>query len=68
MKFSSKDFFIKCGQVTFTEELLNRKLHFLCNVALILSNLVTKRQTKTNVLITLCFGWGNIICFIASCR
>ena len=32
MKFSIKDFFIKCDLVTFTEEILNGKLHFLCNV------------------------------------
>ena len=33
MKFSSKDFFSKCDQilVTFTEEILNGKLHFLCS-------------------------------------
>ena len=39
MKFSIKDFFSKCDQmrkfpadlVTFTEEILNRKLHFLCS-------------------------------------
>ena len=41
IKFSIKDFFSKCGQlqcptdlVTFTEEILNRKLHFLCSVAI----------------------------------
>ena len=37
MKFSIKDFFGKCDQfpadlVTFTEEILNGKLHFLCIV------------------------------------
>ena len=39
MKFSSKDFFIKCDQiqfpadlVIFTEEVLNDKFHFLCSV------------------------------------
>ena len=39
MKFSIKDFFRKCDQirrcpadfVTFTEEILNRKLYFLCS-------------------------------------
>ena len=39
MKFCIKDFFSKCDQihrklqvlVTFTEEILNAKLHFLCN-------------------------------------
>ena len=34
MKFSSEDFFSKCavcgGLVTFTEEILNGKLYFLC--------------------------------------
>ena len=43
MKFSIKDFFSKCENVkssgtadlvTFTEKILNGKLHFLCNVAL----------------------------------
>ena len=43
MKFSIRDFFSKCDQirgsglsvdlVTFTEEILNRKLYFLCSVA-----------------------------------
>ena len=40
MKFSIKDFFSKCDQIhqetvdliTLTEENLNEKLHFLCNV------------------------------------
>ena len=40
MKFSIKDFFSKCNQirrfsadlVTFTEEILNGRLHFLCSV------------------------------------
>ena len=41
MKFSINDFFSKCDQidrqfpadlVTFTEEILNRKIHFLCSV------------------------------------
>ena len=39
MQFCIKDFFSKCDQirrklqvlVTFTEEILNAKLHFLCN-------------------------------------
>ena len=36
MKFSFKDFFSKCAQfladlLTFTEEILNGKLHFLCS-------------------------------------
>ena len=30
MKFSIKDFYSNCDQ-TFTEEVLNGKLHFLCN-------------------------------------
>ena len=37
MKFSIKDFFSKCDQirrVTFTEEILNGKLHFLCSVSI----------------------------------
>ena len=41
MKFSIKDFFSKCKQIrsfldllTFTEEILNGKLHFLCSVSL----------------------------------
>ena len=31
MKFSIKDFFSKCDQITFTEEIRNGKLHFLCS-------------------------------------
>ena len=34
MKFSIKDFFSKCDQIrspTDTEEILNGKVHFLCN-------------------------------------
>ena len=42
MKFSIKDFFSKCDQirrktadlVTFTEQILNDKLHFLCSALL----------------------------------
>ena len=40
MKFSIKNFFSKCDQikfpadlVTFTKDILNEKLHFLCNVS-----------------------------------
>ena len=36
MKLSIKGFFSKCDHadlVTFTEEILNRKLHFLCRVS-----------------------------------
>ena len=32
MKFFIKDFFSKCDVVTFTEEILNGKLHFLYSV------------------------------------
>ena len=33
MKFFTKDFFSKCGQIrSFSEEILRRKLHFLCSV------------------------------------
>ena len=35
MKFSIKDFFSKCDQIrsfTFTEQILNGKLHFFCSV------------------------------------
>ena len=31
MKFSIKDFFKKCDLVTFTEEILKGKIHFLCS-------------------------------------
>ena len=42
MKFSTKDFFSKFPQfpadlVTFTEEILSGKLHFLCSVYSVLS-------------------------------
>ena len=33
MKFPIKDFFSKCDFLTFTEEILNGKLHFLCSVS-----------------------------------
>ena len=41
MTFSIKDFFSKCNQICrklkkFTEEILNGKLHFLCNMTLTL--------------------------------
>ena len=36
MKFSIKDFFSKCDQITITEEILNGKLHFSCSVLLFL--------------------------------
>ena len=52
MEFSIKDFFSKCGfpadLVTFTEVILNGKLHFLCSV--ITDNayeLRRKQQRKT---------------------
>ena len=35
MKFSIKNFFSKCDQITFTEEILNGKLHFLCGYTLL---------------------------------
>ena len=31
MKFSIKDFFSKCDQITFTEEILKWKTSFLCS-------------------------------------
>ena len=31
MKFSIKNFFSKCEEITFTEEILNGKLQFLCS-------------------------------------
>ena len=37
MKFSTKSLFSKCGQirrVTFTNEILNEKFHFLCSVTM----------------------------------
>ena len=46
IQFSIEDFISKCDQIRnflrisfkFTEEILNRKLHFLCNMLLTLSN------------------------------
>ena len=32
MKFFIKDFLSKCEEFTFTKEILNGKLHFLCSV------------------------------------
>ena len=48
MKFSIKDFFSKCDQdlVTFTEEILNGKLHFLCSVMLTLDTRLVKNCEK----------------------
>ena len=47
MKFSIKDFFSKGDQIrsflaTFTEEILNGKLNFLCSVLLLLHGRVVK--------------------------
>ena len=36
MKISIKDFFSKCDQILFTEEILKGKLHFLCNAILMI--------------------------------
>ena len=61
MKFSIKDFFSKCDQirrkllVTFTEEILNGKLHFLCSVILITDNTISKRRRVVVFLIELFF-------------
>ena len=33
MKFFIKNFLSKCDQITFTEEILNGKLHFFCNAS-----------------------------------
>ena len=33
-KFSIKDFFSKCDLVTFTEKIVNGKIHFLCSVCI----------------------------------
>ena len=45
MKFSIKDFFSKCDQIrTFTEEIFNKKLRFLCIAIVtcrILANIIT---------------------------
>ena len=40
MKFFIKDFFSKCDQITFTEEILNGKLHFLCSVGVNFENFI----------------------------
>ena len=57
MQFCIKDFFSKCDQirrklqvlVTFTEEILNAKLHFLCNDKLTgLQKLILKKQSNIN--------------------
>ena len=55
MKFSIKNFFSKCDQirrklqifVSFTEEILNEKLHFLCSVNA--SSLIQKQAKTINV-------------------
>ena len=43
MKLSIKDFFSKCEQITFTEEILNGKLHFLCSVSYALQMTMMKK-------------------------
>ena len=56
MKFSITDFFSKCDPadlVTFTEEIRNRKLHFLCSDVAIINNKVWKsNQTKNQGYLT----------------
>ena len=47
MMFFTQDFFSKCDQihrklVTFTEEILNRKPHFLCSVSRFVTSLNTR--------------------------
>ena len=44
MKLSIKDFFSKCDQIladlaTFTEEILNEKLHFFCSALYVIHSL-----------------------------
>ena len=51
MKFSIKDFFSKCDQFdffTFTEEILNRKLHFLSSAYCLNCTYRYIRARKTN--------------------
>ena len=58
MKFTIKDFFSKCDQIwpdllTFTEEILNGKLGFLCSegyLAII---------SPSNIFVMYCFIWSN---------
>ena len=56
MKFSIKGFFSKCDQiqVTFTEEIFNGKLHFLCRKLRIWSLLL-----KKSLMENFTFGAGN---------
>ena len=57
MKFSIKDLFSKCEQIrrkdlfTFTKEILNGKLHFLCSVTSFERGLVLRLKAQ-NVLFT----------------
>ena len=55
MKFFIKDFFKKCDQIrsfTFTEEILNGKLHFLCSDRYTKKyrQITVKLQSNTNLL------------------
>ena len=66
MKFSIKDFFSKWDQirrkldlVTFTEEILNGKLHFLCN-----ENMSFK---KTGLRWTDSMSWDQLTSFSSDC-
>ena len=66
MKFSMKDFFSKCDQIrwklqiwfTFTEEILNGKLIFLCStnsdVYLVIQTNTQKPFIMINIVFTLC--------------
>ena len=70
MTFFIKNFFSKCDQIIFTEEILNEKLHFLCNaffeinvqnysVPLLhwcLYNFNTSKSNKNNLLFGLVFN------------
>ena len=65
MKFSIKDFFNKYDQITFTEEILNGKLHFLCSEKSIKA-LFYQVYKSADFNFYLVFYQNNRVCYIQS--
>ena len=65
MKFSIKDFFNKYDQITFTEEILNGKLHFLCSEKSIKA-LFYQVYKSADLNFYLVFYRNNRVCYIQS--
>ena len=65
MKFSINDFFNKYDQITFTEEILNGKLHFLCSEKSIKA-LFYQVYKSADFNFYLVFYRNNRVCYIQS--